>query len=41
MNVDAFLALEVDRNHLAAFGEIAKTGRIRQADEFKFDDRIG
>jgi hypothetical protein len=41
MNEDAFLALEADRDHLAAFGEIAETRRIRQADEFKFDARTG
>ena len=41
MNVDSLLAAEADRDHLAAFGEIAEAGRIRQADEFKFDDWVG
>ena len=41
MNKNAALAPEANRNHLAAFAEIAKAGRIRQTDEFKFDDWIG
>jgi hypothetical protein len=41
MNVDSLLAPKANWNHLAAFGEIAKAGRIRQADEFKFDDWVG
>jgi hypothetical protein len=37
MNENAAPAPEANRNHLAALGEIAKAGRIRQADKFEFD----
>jgi hypothetical protein len=41
MNVDALLSLQADRNHLPGFGVVAEAGRVRHADEFVFDDRLG
>src|SRR6516162_2011719 len=38
MRIAALAAAEGHRNHLASFGVIAETGRIRHADKFVFDD---
>ena len=41
VHVAAGLAAEAHGDHLAAFGVVAEAGRVRHADEFELDDRIG
>ncbi len=41
MDVTALFAMKADRDHLTGLGIVAKAGRIRHADEFIFDDRLG
>ena len=41
MYVPAPLPAKADRDHLAAFRVVAKTGRVGHTDEFIFDDQLG